>query len=163
MNCNFEYIDKSKLKSVLPHLFKILHDNMSWICPTENEYEKDYKTWFSNVFPAVQKPQRQIILIYCEKKLCGYFQYYVNSDTFMMEEIQIKKEYQQKGIFPLFFSWLIHQLPNNIENVEAYAHKNNIKSQGILEHLGLKRIGETNDGMLWHFKGEYRSLLDRYL
>ena len=46
--------------------------------------------------------------------------------------------------------------------MEAYAHKKklNYKSQGILEHLGLQRIGENGNGSSFHYRGLYRDLRD---
>lgn len=110
MNCQFEYADKNKLEMVLPKLFELLSSNMSIIAPTGNSYDEDYKIWLSNIEPAMQKPQRQIILMLCDNDIVGYFQYYINSRTFMMEEIQIEKTYQRTGIFSSFYSWLVYQL-----------------------------------------------------
>jgi len=162
MNCQFEYADKNKLETVLPKLFELLSSNMSIIAPTGNSYDEDYRIWLSNIEPAMQKPQRQIILILCDNDIVGYFQYYINSRTFMMEEIQIEKSYRGTGIFSAFYSWLVYQLPNDIECVEAYAHKKNFKSQGILEHLGLKQLGESKNGNSYHYIGEYINLKNKY-
>ena len=162
MNCQFEYADKNKLETILPKLFELLSSNMSIIAPTGNSYDEDYRIWLSNIESAMQKPQRQIILMLCDNDIVGYFQYYINSRTFMMEEIQIEKSYQGTGIFSAFYSWLVYQLPNDIECVEAYAHKKNIKSQGILEHLGLKQLGESKNGNSYHYIGEYINLKNKY-
>ena len=79
-----------------------------------------------------------------------------------MEEIQIIKAYQGKGLFSAFFFWLIQVLPRGIETVEAYASKKNSRSQSILAHLGLKQIGETENGNCYHYKGDYTSLSEKY-
>jgi RimJ/RimL family protein N-acetyltransferase len=80
-----------------------------------------------------------------------------------MEEIQIDKAYHSTGIFSGFFSWLLHVLPHKeIEIVEAYAHKENVKSQGILQHLGLTPVGENKNGSCYRYRGEYRTLLRKY-
>ena len=129
MHIRFEYASKSALPTLLPQLFSLLHANMNEIAPTGNTYEQDYAHWHASVAPAMQKPQRQIVLMYDGAHLCGYFQYYVNASTFMMEEIQIEKTHQGTGIFSAFFCWLLAQLPDKIEAVEAYALKQNQKSQ----------------------------------
>ena len=162
MTYHFAYANKTELKALLLQLFELLYANMKQISPFEKTYEEAYEMWFSNVYPAMQKPQRQIVLMYCEDQICGYFQYYVNLGTFMMEEIQIRKEHHGKGLFSAFFSWLVHQLPSNIATVEAYAHKTNDKSQGILRHLGLVQIGEDQESDTYHYRGEYQTLLNRY-
>ena len=162
MHIRFEYASKSALPTLLPQLFSLLYANMNEIAPTGNTYEQDYAHWHASVAPAMQKPQRQIALMYDGAHPCGYFQYYVNATTFMMEEIQIEKPYQGSGIFSSFFSWLLAQLPDEIEAVEAYALKQNQKSQEILQHLGLSLIEESPNDRCFHFRGAYRTLRDRY-
>lgn len=137
---------------------------MSIIAPTNNSYEKDFEIWSSYLIPAMQKEQRQIVLMYVGSKLVGYFQYYINSntDSLMMEEIQIIKDFQGVGLFSEFYKWLIKSLPKNIMYVEAYANKKNIKSQGILKHLGLVELGENKNGNSFYYKGKYADVLNRY-
>ena len=106
---------------------------------------------------------REIIVMYDDTNLIGYFQYYINGALFMMDEIQIKREYQGAGVFSAFYSWLIQRLPMALQTVEAYASKLNERSQGILEHLGLNRIGENKVGNAYHYKGDYKKLHDKYL
>ncbi|MBQ2774543.1 MAG: hypothetical protein IJF40_01475 [Clostridia bacterium] len=162
MNTRFEYADKQKMQEILPVLFDILHSNMSIIAPTGNTYENDMEQWLSNVLPAMQKEVRQIVLMYADDKLVGYFQYYVNSGALMMEEIQIASEYQGSGLFGLFYRWLVKVLPKDIKYVEAYSNKKNHKSQAILEHLGLSKVGENKNGNSFYYKGDYVILLNRY-
>lgn len=162
MNYSFEYANKSQLENLLPELFAILHANMSSIAPTGNTYEDDYKIWFSNICPSMDKPQRKIILMYKEESIVGYFQYSVHCETFMMEDIQVNKAYHGTGIFSALYAWLLRQLPGDIQTVEAFASKKNFKSQGVLEHLGLMPIGENKNGKSYHYRGEYKKLLDKY-
>ncbi len=160
----FLFLDKQKFDVFLPRLFEILHSNMSLIAPTNNSYEDDFEIWSSHIIPAIQKEQRQIVLMCVESELVGYFQYYINSDTdsLMMEEIQIKKEFQGTGLFSEFYNWLIKNLPKDIMYVEAYANKKNLKSQSILKHLGLVESGENKNGNSFYFKGAYVNLLNKY-
>ncbi|MBQ3549375.1 MAG: hypothetical protein IJA41_00205 [Clostridia bacterium] len=160
----FRFADKLQIEQLLPGLFRILHSNMSIIAPTDNSYDEDYRIWSSYMIPAIKKVQRQIVLMYVEGKLVGYFQYYINLDTnsLMMEEIQIGKEFQGIGIFSAFYKWLVKQLPKNVKCVEAYANKKNLKSQGILKHLGLVKLGENKNGNSFYYKGKYVDLLNKY-
>ena len=160
----FLFLDKQKLDVFLPRLFEILHSNMSLIAPTNNSYEDDFEIWSSHIIPAIQKEQRQIVLMCVESELVGYFQYYINSDTdsLMMEEIQIEKAFQGTGLFSEFYNWLIKSLPKNIMYVEAYANKKNLKSQSILKHLGLVESGENKNGNSFYYKGKYADLLNKY-
>ena len=160
----FLFLDKQKLDVFLPRLFEILHSNMSLIAPTNNSYEDDFEIWSSHIIPAMQKEQRQIVLMYVDNKLVGYFQYYINVDmnSLMMEEIQIAKEFQGTGMFSAFYKWLVEQLPNDVESVEAYAKKKNLKSQSILKHLGLVELGENKNGNSFYYKGANVDLLNKY-
>ena len=160
----FKFADKSQIEQLLPDLFRILHSNMSIIAPTNNSYNVDYVMWSSYLIPAMQKEQRQIVLMYVDNKLVGYFQYYINVDmnSLMMEEIQIAKEFQGTGMFSAFYKWLIEQLPNDVESIEAYANKKNLKSQSILKHLGLVELGENKNGNSFYYKGAYVDLLNKY-
>ena len=160
----FVYADKREIDQMLPKLFALLHANMSLIAPTNNSYEEDYQMWFSAVRPAMEKEPRKIVLMYAEKQLIGYFQYYVNiaQKSLMMEEIQIEKAFQGTGVFSEFYKWLVAQLPLDLETVEAYADKRNVKSQAVLLHLGLAAIGENKSGNMFHFQGLYSNLLNRY-
>ena len=106
--------------------------------------------------------KRSVILIFCEDKLCGFFQYFVNDTTFRMDEIQFKKEYQGCGLFAELYHYLTTVIPAGTRYVEAFARKENLKSQGILEHLGLSVVGESKSGNSLHFKGEYKALSERY-
>ena len=160
----FKFADKLQIEQLLPDLFRILHSNMSIIAPTDNSYNEDFEIWSSYLTPAMQKEQRQIVLMYVECKLVGYFQYYINVDinSLMMEEIQIKKEFQGTGLFSEFYNWLIKNLPKDIMYVEAYANKNNYKSQSVLKHLGLVELGENKNGNSFYYKGAYVNLLNKY-
>ncbi|MBE6687134.1 MAG: hypothetical protein E7591_07890 [Ruminococcaceae bacterium] len=160
----FVLVDKRETDVFLSELFKILHSNMSMIAPTNNSYDTDFKTWSSNIIPAMQKQNRQIVLMYVNDTLVGYFQYYINTDTnsLAMEEIQIDKAFQGTGLFSEFYRWLVKQIPDNIENVEAYANKRNFKSQDILVCLGLDKLGENKNGNSFYYKGRYADLLNKY-
>ncbi len=160
----FKFADKLQIEQLLPDLFRILHSNMSIIAPTDNSYNEDFEIWSSYLTPAMQKKQRQMVLMYVDNKLVGYFQYYINGDTnsLMMEEIQIEKAFQGTGLFSEFYNWLIKNLHKDIMYVEAYANKNNYKSQSILKHLGLVELGENKNGNSFYYKGAYVDLLNKY-
>ena len=160
----FLFMDKQKTQMYAETLFGILYSNMNIIAPSGNSYEEDFSRWCANVIPAMQKKQRQIVLMYVDDVLAGYFQYYINVDTrgLMMEEIQIKKEFQGSGLFSKFYQWLVQQLPKDILYVEAFANQMNDKSQKILVHLGLVKTQMGECGDLDYFKGQYADLLKRY-
>ena len=94
--------------------------------------------------------------------MCGFFQYFVNDTTFRMDEIQFKKEYQGCGLFTELYHYLTTIISAQTKYVDAFARKENLKSQRILEHLGLAVVGESKNGKSLYFKGEYKTLFERY-
>lgn len=162
LNLSFEYVNKPAFSAVANDIFNILADNMSVIAPTGNTREEDYNCWYECVTDGLKRNERQIILIKCNDNIIGFFQYYVNEDTFMMEEIQFKPEYQGKGVLRVLYGFVVPQLRNDIEFVEAYASTSNSKSIGILEKFGLINIGLNKNGRSYHFKGCYSDLLKWY-
>lgn len=155
-------LDKSQKDSLLPVLFEILHFNMRKIVPTGNSYGEDLSAWLSCVSPALEKEPRRILLIYDKDEIAGFFQYFVNNGLFMMEEIQFREPYQGTGVFRQLYAYLTGIIPQSTALVEAYAHKSNQKSIAILTHLGLEMIGENEDGDCYHFRGRYKTILQRY-
>lgn len=110
----------------------------------------------------MKRDERQIVLIEDTEDIIGFFQYYTNADTFVMEEIQLESEYQGKNIFRKIFGYLIENICENIKFVEAFANITNHKSIGILEKLGLSKIGMNKNGRCYHFKGYYNDLIKWY-
>ena len=165
MQIRFIYGDKTRKSHWLPAIFEILRANMNEIAPTGCSYEEDYAEWLSNVSPALEKNPRQIVLMYNGEELIGFFQYYVNegASLFMMEEIQLRPAYQGTGVFQAFYAWLLPQLPSELRTVEAYAHRKNVKSRRILDHLGLKLVDEDVGEDIDHFRGDFSVLFARYV
>lgn len=150
---SFAFANKEAVVSVLPGLFRILHANMSLIAPTGSSYEEDFAVWRENILPAMKTAGRQIVLMTANGELAGYFQYNADGDTLMMEEIEICPKHQGSGLFRALYLWLETRLPAGLVTVEAYAHKDNRKSQAVLEHLGLRAVGENPSGSSWHYRG----------
>ena len=79
-----------------------------------------------------------------------------------MEEIQIIPDFQGTGLFRLIFMWIFNQLNKDTQFVEAYSHKNNIQSQEILEHFGLKKIGMNKDCNSYFYRGSYKDFVNAF-
>ena len=150
MNISFSCLDKNCIWSYMPKLYNILHANMSIIAPTGNTYEEDYISWSKANAEEIKSPQRGIILIHANNEIVGFFKYSIPSnEVFFMEEIQISIEYQQRyGIFRLLYLYMAKILPDSIEYVYAYSNKRNLKSQAILQKLGLVIIEERKKKFL---------------
>lgn len=155
-------MDKEAFYSLSNILFDILADNMQVIAPTGNTREEDYKCWYEGVGDGLKRAERQIVLIEDADSIVGFFQYYTNEDTFMMEEIQFKSEYQGKGVLRELYGFILNNIENDLEFVEAYANVNNQKSIGILDKFGLSNIGLNKNGISYHFKGRFVDLIKWY-
>lgn len=159
---SLEYLNKAEFSSLSRVLFDILADNMEKIAPTGNTREEDFKCWLEGVSKGLERDERQIVLIKNNDSVIGFFQYYINEGTFMMEEIQLKSEYQGKGIFRELYGFLLGSIGRDLQFVEAYANTANHKSIGILEKLGLAKIGMNKTGSCYRFKGNYSDLIRWY-
>ena len=158
----FEYLNKPDFSSVANVIFDILAENMEKIAPTGNTRAEDFRCWYEAVSDGLSRDNRQIVLIKDAEYIIGFFQYYTNENTFMMEEIQFKPEYQGTNVFRNLFGFLIGNIGEDLEFTEAYANTENLKSAGILRHLGLSEIGMNKNGRSFHFRGRYRDLVKWY-
>ena len=160
----FRYLQKPPSPALLEEIFTILAANMRVIAPTGLTYEENRAQWLSCVPSALEKEARQMILIYDRDELIGFFQYYVTADraVFMMEEIQFKEAYRGSGLFGELYRFMIPRLPHDIQAVEAYADKRNVKSLSVLGHLGLTVIGENKNGISYHLRGDFALLREKY-
>lgn len=149
----FSFFDKNESEKILPEMYDILFTNMNNIAPTGNSYETDKKIWLSFMLPSIEKGNKHIILMYVDKTLAGYFQYNINGDVMMVEDIQIKPEFHRTMLFCGFFKYFINIVPRNVVCIEANIHKNNMNSQTIAKKLGMQIVGENKNKISWHLKG----------
>ena len=129
----FIYLDKKQVTQTAPVLFEILYANMNKIAPTGNTKTVDREFWIKNWLLSMEKEYRQVVCMYFGGVLAGYFQYSLQADTLFLEDIQIEKKFQGKGLFSALFRWLIGQLHSSICFVRANSDKRNTKLQGILQ------------------------------
>ena len=150
--CSF---DQTQSDVLLPQMFEILSTNMNKIAPTGSGYEEDKKIWLSYMIPSLK--EKQIILMYVDEVLAGYFQYSTNINTVLIEEIEILPDYQRTLLFYRFLKYISKIIPENIEYAEAYINKSNSNSQRIAQKLGLQIVGENPNGHSLRYRGKLRS------
>ncbi len=156
--CSFDY---TKSDVLLPQMFEILATNMSKIAPTGNSYEQDKKIWLSYMESDLKG--KQIILMYVGEVLAGYFQYSLQENTALVEEIEISPEFQRTLLFYRFLKYMRTILPKNIQYAEAYINKGNTNSQRIAQKLGFKVVGENPNGHSFRYRGEFASIKKYFL
>ncbi len=163
---DFYFLKQDEFEQYADCLFSILYDNMSRISPTGNSREQDFLFWFEANKEELENSNRHIIVSALKetREIVGYFQYTVQNNVFLMEDIQIRKTYQGKyNIFEKIYGLVLANMREDVDVVEAYANKKNTKSIGILGKLGLSIVGENKNGASYHFRGTYTDLWNWYI
>lgn len=154
----FCYLNKAEKDQYLPQLFDLLYENMQKIAPSGRSYEREKVEWLAEVSSALEKEPRQIILCFVYGELAGYIQYYIREKMLMVEEIQLKKEYQSTLLFYKVCKFFLSILPGNLETIEAYADRRNLNSINLMEKLGMQSCESETDVFFVHMRGKVESI-----
>ena len=155
-------LDKANAGEWIPQVFDILYTNMSQIAPTGNARKEDQAMWQSYFLPALEQGKIHVVLAYAGETLAGYCQYSVRGDTVLVEEVEIKPEYQRSMVFYRLCQFMLQTVPENVRYLEAYADKRNRDSLPILKTLEMRKIGQNKSGTGWHFRGELAKAAERF-
>ncbi len=147
--------DPARAEELLPWMFDILSANMNKIAPTGEGDEADRRKWMS--YMASEIDARRIILMYAGGELAGYFQYSFDGKAVLVEEIEIKPEYQRTMLFYHFLKYVKSILPEDTEYVEGYINDSNVNSQRIARKLGMSPQGEKLNGHTQFYRGKIKS------
>ena len=147
-------LDKTNAASILPQMFRILYTNMTKIAPTGCTYEEDEAMWLAYAMQQMKAEYPEYILMYKDKTLIGYFQYSIDGNTLMADEVEIISEYQRTMAFYRLCVYLYRSMPGHIQWIESYVNKENASSLKINQKLGLEVIGENKSGTSWHLRGD---------
>ena len=158
----FTLLDKSQKSEILPLLFDIFYENTSKISPFSKPYEAERDAWLSEVSPALEKPPRQIILIYHGTDLAGFVMYYTRDELLMIEELQLVPKYQRTLLCYKTVKYLYEFLGEKIERVEAYALKSNQTSIGLMQDLGFAKINDTLGTKFLHFSCDANEIKSKF-
>ena len=139
------YLDKKEIKTVLPELYEIM---------AENGCRIPQALWLSEVGSALEKENRQLLLLKKEERILGFFMYYLRGECLVAEELQIVKAYQRTGLYFALCRYLARNF-EQIKHIEAFAEKENLYSQELMEKLGMRKMKEEG---FFHFYGDAESL-----
>lgn len=148
----FSELDKSQKEQYLPVLFDLLYGNMQTVAPSSLTYDAQREKWLSHVSPALDKEPRKILLCFSDGALAGYVQYYIREDLLMVEELQLKREFQRSLVFYRLCRYLGSCLPAGIRYIEAYAERQNLYSQRLMNKLGMEHMEDENG--FAHLRGD---------
>ena len=157
----FIYLDKSQKTEFLPILFDIIYENLNELGEGELSYEEEMQEFINEVGNALEKEARHLVLCYCKGELAGFLMYYTRDDLLMLEEVQLKKQYQKTMAFYRLCAFLLTNLPENIEKIEAYADIRNVNSIKLQKSLGMRKT-ESHDAELYHFVGDAKKIRTRF-
>ena len=147
------FLDKALEMHLLEQLFDLLYENMLPIAPSGLGYEEEKQQWLSEVVPAMAKAPRQIILLYDGDILAGFLQYYINHGLFMVEEIQLRKDFRSTSLFAALWKFMSRIIPKDAQTIEAYADPRNLHSRHLMEKLGMEPLEDNTCAPLLHFRG----------
>lgn len=158
---NFEYLDKSKRQDILPLLFDMIYENLKDVAPSELTYDEEKAEFINEVAIALEKEPRRMILCYCAGELAGFLMYYTRENLLMVEEVQIIAKHQKTMAFYRLCRFLLLNLPENIEIIEAFADIRNVPSIRLQKSLGMRKT-ESHDLQLYHFVGDAKKIRKRF-
>lgn len=151
-------LNKEEELSLMGNLFDIMRENMAEIAPTGLACEWEKAKWLAEVIPALKKAPRQIALLYCQGTLVGFCMYYVNDGVFMVEELQIKREFRSSSVIVELWKFFKQTVPEDTAYMEAYTDLENVYSAKLLNRLGLQLVEMAAGGRLKHFRGEFNTI-----
>jgi hypothetical protein len=158
-------LEKEQFLLLAPELFAILDTNMREILPGRLSYAEEYALWFSAVEEGLRADARQILLVRenGSGRLLGFAQYYANPDVLMLEEELILPEYQGKPNFLGKLSrFLLASLSVTPSYVEAYTHRENVRSIALQQKLGMAPVATEDDFPFLHFRGAFAAFSARF-
>lgn len=155
------YLNKEDKELWLPHLFDLFYENISVVAPSGMTYEEERTEWLANVSPALDKAPRRVLLAMDGEQLAGYVMFYTRNDLLMVEEVQLRRDYQGGLLFLRLCRKLLTDLPDGICTVEAYAHRQNDRSIALMKRLGMAEVPE--DSPFVHLRGDAADLAAHFL
>lgn len=158
---SFEYLEKNLKNEYLPLLFDIIYENLNELCESEISYEEERQEFIKEVGSALEKEPRKLILCYLKDELVGFLMYYTRENLLMIEEVQLSKKHQKTMAFFRLCKYLMSNLPENIQTIEAYADIRNVNSIKLQRSLGMRKT-DSEDLQMYHFIGDAKKIRKRF-
>ena len=127
-----------------PKLFAILSENMRRLHPGELVTEADYRAWLD--YQTTRLAEKRFVALETDGALAGYLQFSVSGGVLTVEELEIAPGWQNGAALRSLLRALPALLPDGVQTVAAYIHKENRRSRRLAEHFGLRPAGETESG-----------------
>lgn len=160
------YSSKELSDNQFAKMYEILINNLFKTYPEflDNKDKYDNKDNYNNLFNSIKTSELYNVICLEESDLLiGYLSYSVINDELWISEIQIRKEYQGKGVLRKLIRKFV-SMPElkNYDYIKIHINKRNIHSQKVFEHIGFEKIGEstiykiyTDNLIKWNQKNIY--------
>lgn len=145
-------LNKELKENILPILFDLLYDNMQTITPFEGTYTNERVEWIACISQALERPQRKILLCLEGDQVIAFAQYYTRGAMVMIEELQLRRDYQRTMLFLRFARALAGCLLPESAVLESYADRRNHNSLRLMKQLGMSVVDE--DDRFYHMRGD---------
>lgn len=84
------------------------------------------------------------LLCFKENTLVGFINYMYTKEGLMLSEVQVRREYQNKGILILMLNYMIRNCDiDKFDYVFGTINKMNLRSQSVFKHLGFKLVKDN--------------------
>ncbi len=158
----FSELDKTSKDIVLPCLFDILYENMHLIAPGGMKYQEEKERYIQTVSRALGRESRQILLCMYNDTIAGFVQYYTTEDTLMIEEAQMSETLQGTLAFYKACRRIADGLPDTIVYIEAFADKRNVRSQKLMQRIGMVKTNSCDYPAFVYFRGNVQNIKSRF-
>jgi len=148
--------NRGEIVPLLPRMFGIIAANMREIALTGNTIEEDRISWTQAMHEELRSPDKHWIFVFSGETLAGYTLYRIAGDTLHMDEIQVAKGFQRDGkAFPMLMGKMLRDAKEaGVHKLHTYVNRQNTKSRGIVQAMGLAAIGETPRGFSYLGRAE---------
>ena len=160
------YSSKELSDNQFAKMYEILINNLFKTYPEflDDKDKYDNKDNYNNLFNSIKtSEQYNVICLEETDLLIGYLSYSVINDELWISEIQIRDDYQGKGVLRKLIGKFV-SMPklNSYEYIKIHINKRNIHSQEVFGHIGFEKIGEstiykidTDNLIKWNQKNIY--------
>lgn len=160
------YSSKELSDNQFSKMYEILINNLFKTYPEflDDKDKHDNKDNYNNLFNSIKtSEQYNVICLEETDLLIGYLSYSVINGELWISEIQIRDDYQGKGVLRKLIGKFV-SMPklNSYEYIKIHINKTNIHSQEVFGHIGFKKIGEstiykidTDNLIKWYQKNIY--------
>lgn len=141
------YSSKELSDNQFAKMYEILINNLFKTYPEflDDKDKHDNKNNYNNLFNSIKTSEQYNVICLEERDLLiGYLSYSVINDELWISEIQIREEYQGKGVLRKLIRKFV-SMPEfkNYRCVKIHINRRNVHSQKVFCHMGFEKIGES--------------------